>query len=859
MNGFIEDAPSSPTEVGNFIIPYSEEAELLQNIQTDNFLQFLNTEKSVETSIISGTDKSFFPRAFTDLNTLADREMDMEGRDDGGFETSYQPDVIMTNSHQRSGPDGSPALVTAISQRFAAPANLSESGELFAPVRTLTFSDIDQSSHVEDSYFDSSRLVSTPNKNDKGKFRNDHYDYSSLTDNRFQTIENNENIGADSDSSDSDNLINGMRDSVTPEFRQLEGEADNELANTGPFHPSAHGLSKEFMDNFVGKTGNQEAMCDGNNIFSPLGSNYRMHERRVLSKTPPLHSPGPNSPYSKSCNSPRGQKSPRFQQSPRLRPSPKGQVQCRHEPDEIQFDLSPSKDQPSSPSFNQETLGKGISGEKYYYGNVVSSHSFMPVEKPAHSFNPASVPKNLNEYFEQVTNDQFIAQRFDTTSTSGYHSDKNELASRQGDGSDNDLDDRPQKLLPPPDTETLSPEITSQPLESKYLQKTQVSVKLPQATYDTISANTSHDERFTKGDQHQSSRPDVAATGNNGIDNTAHTNGGKVMDLLQNQVGQSDQNTLKTHTESGSIDQMSVDRGASMDHDKHSNPMDSKGTGMKNDSQVNDTAAKVPDSLQKNVENVESHNNSNSNISRMKSSEKVPHQITQGSNTMPSQSHSEKSDPSQPVVSQGGNHPPSQVSSRLFQETVSQRNKTTQKFVSSAPASSKSYCTSQGKDFKKPYDSVPKNSAACSGSRKLSNDSGVKKPATAETCPKFKVSDRTKPKLASNDSLNQKSKYLGNQSRNMQNFTENSSQSRYNQNSSASNQGQGQYVRGQVMNKGQGKAGAFSGDGHMHSDDEGHGHGRIVTQVENTSPVAVEQPSQNRNIRQVVLLDFIFC
>ncbi|XP_045201260.2 uncharacterized protein LOC123554904 isoform X2 [Mercenaria mercenaria] len=894
MNDSEPDVANSPSRVGNFVIAYSQEIDIVESIQPDNLIHFLDSEQNASTRELCDTDTSFFPRAFTESEEIernivvneplhvSDRskstgiknkglkDRTMAGRSAGGFTNGFQPDVIMSNSHQRSGPDGSPALVPATSQGFS--ANLSETGELFAPVRTLTFSDIDQSSHIEDSYVNDSRLVSTPNKSER---KPNSYDYSSMHGAHLHNTENDENAPAEySDSSDSDNMINGIRNSESPEFRQLEGEADNDLTSTGPFHPSAHGLSKEFMDNFVGKTGNQAAICDNGDIFSPLGSNHYA-DRQMHSITPPLHSPGPNSPYARKYGSPGGKRSPRVERSPRGRPSPKGQAEPREDPDEIQFAMSPTKTQPDFHPFDREILGLGEQNghqqrqdfdtrEKFYFGKRTAENSFKPIEKQPHSFNPATIPKNLNEYFEQVTSDHFLMSRSQHSKFANYEMSRSqhskfanyeneatEMESRQGDGTDNDLDEQPQRLKVSSSNDDQFSDVSPSAFEKRYLQRTQVSVKLPQATYDTISANSSHDEKFASGDQLQHNRaemsgfksnraemsgfpPDVTASGADSrpaAENATKSSPGKVMDLLQNQVTKKD-NSEEVNDGSRDKEMKHNEETVGSMHTsaKSRDTNDSnlrKSSGLRNDQQLHSFDHRENSENPDNAEHIGPDVENDSTGQVQKSQSAVA--------SAPKQNNVDAKQ-SQSFQASGQSQLP--VTSRLLQETVSQRNKTTQKFVSSAPGVSKPVASNQNKEFKKPFDVAPKSqTVACSGARKT---------LMTETCPKFKVSDKTKPKSVSTESLNNKQRTV-NQSRNNtcgNNGHEKSAQSRYNsQTSNQSVKSQGNLSRGQQAARGDGH------NGSIHSvDDESHG--RIVTQVETTSPVPVEQPRPHVNRRQ---------
>ncbi|XP_060572624.1 uncharacterized protein LOC132730664 isoform X2 [Ruditapes philippinarum] len=878
MNDCIPEVASSPNRAGNFVIACSEENNFVRNIQSDSLIQFLDGELNSKAKEVCDTDPSFFPRAFTEIELIEQNVVinehvnvknkskstdikvkelkvsSMASKRNAGLRDGFQPDVIVSNSRQRSGPDGSPALVPSVSQGFG--ANLSETGELFAPVRTLTFSDIDQSSHMEDSYINSSRFVSTPNKSGH---KPSNYDYSSMHSHPPNT-ENDEDVEADySDSSDSDKLINGMRDSESPEFRQLEGEADNDLTNTGPFHPSAHGLSKEFMDNFVGKTGNQAAMCDNGDIFSPMRSNSYA-DRQINSVTPPLHSPRQNNFYTKKYGSSADKRSPRG------RPSPKGQAEPQDDQDEIQFVMSPSKNQSDFHPFDREILGLGdqngyqqnqnsnsSSREKFYFGKQGTENCFKPIEKQPHSFNPATVPKNLNEYFEQVTSDEYLVSRGKQNHFLDKQEDLSDIDSRQGDGVDNDLNERPQKLQACSDRSDHFAPVSPSAFEKRYLQRTQVSVKLPQATYDTLSANTSRDERFASNEHLQLEREeklrfhsDVTASGGTSppvVENIPKSSPGKVMDLLQNQVtklkGNAEEVNDGSRDREGKCNEHNIEvMGASAKSRDTNDTKHRKSSGAKNGHQLH------------NFESTEnSENPDNIHIEQTDTNIKndgEEHKLN-SKNSLISSSRQDDDSEKQSQSAQASGQSQLPVTSRLLQETVSQRNKTTQKFVSSAPGPSKPVASTQSKEFKKPFDMAPKGqNVACSGARKT---------LTSETCPKFKVSDKTKLKSVSNESLNNKQKTV-NQSRNnySNNAVEKKSQSRFSSQLAhqfVPNQSQGNATRGQLSQNSQGHLNA-RGEGHNRSAHslEDESHGRIVTQVETTSPVPVELPRQNIARRQ---------
>lgn len=878
MNSCEVDLSDSFSRVGNFLISCANEEDLVADIQTQNLKQFLDTQLDAQLQSLCETDSSFFPRAFTDTDLLDVEEPlkeDKTSRNNSeplknykssnhnysekmaerfGNGNNFKPDVVLSNSNQRSGPDGSPALAPASTQPFIT-SNLSETGELFAPVRTLTFSDIDQNSQVEDSYMNNSRLVSTPNKDVN---RSDHYDYSSMKADMFQTgytvTDQGNVVEEESDSSDSDNVMTIGCPKRTPEFRQLEGEADTDFQSTGPFHPSAHGLSKEFMDQFVGKT--KSPGFDGSgNIFSPLGSNvFEIAERRMQASTPPLHSPAPDSPYAKyakgspgSCNNRGNNSNQRFE-----------------DPDEIQFAISPPRGQQNVGPLHREVIGYGSHPEINHPTNNMGyvsesqncSELFQTSDQYKHMSAPRNIPKNLNEYFDQHDTEQVavlsgsnyskgtMPNDLDTQCVKVSQDDDNDLdlGSRQGDGSDSDADESSHRLQHRP----IIPDEMSGSDRPEIVQRMQVSVKLPQATYDTLSANTSHDDKFS-GDHGvvKVCPPDIALSGTvgdaDGKENLRNSPE-KVMDLLQDQ--------------SGSMERK-ADMNAKLGPGKMSqnaNKMKDTVEGDKKISTLGETQAYRTDNTHRTVS---------------VSEEKLPFldvNPPQELSTDTRQSKQGTTNASQTSKSVGQlfqgqcrEQPQPPVSSRLLQETVSQRNKTTQKYVSTVPGVGKPGPSNQNKEFKKPLDVAQKfsNPQASQGQRKVAQN---------ETTQKFKVSDKVKPKTSSTENLSQKQR-TGNPST----LARAGGQNAYQPSQGQINRGQSQGQKSQkdprsAVQCHKDQIGAGDGQGHdgsLHSIEDGGESNRLVTQVQTTSPVPVEQTEQTQGLNQVgldvELQKFVIC
>lgn len=850
MNNCGLELSDSPSRVGNFLISCAIEADIVGEIQPSELLHFLGSGVNEDFNAISNTDSAFFPRAFTDTdlldeglfnpdcslsdkNNLTKKSENMAGRF-GSDLGNYKPDVVLSNSHQRSGPDGSPALAPPASQGLMA-SNLSETGELFAPVRTLTFSDVDQSSHIEDSYINNSRLVSTPNREERRPPQNQ-YDYSNMHGGLHQTGGMNNVDGNDGDEDDSDS--SGSGDVITvgrkrfSEFRQLEGEADPDFQSTGPFHPSAHGLSKEFMDQFVGKTGNTDFESNMD-IFSPLGPNsFKVAERRIQSCTPPLHSPAPDSPLAKYSKGSPG--SPYYKRN-------QGRQQ---QDDEVQFAMSPTR---SHQPFQREVIGYGpylesgrVMGHQLYHQEH-TDYTFKPVDNPVKMLGQ-SVPKNLNEYFNQHDNENIAALTGrglglgSNLNRQYYHDnwrqdDDNDLDldSRQGDGSDSDGDEGPHRLPQMVHVQQGQERADRQMRQEEpaAFQRMQVSVKLPQATYDTLSANTSNDDKFN-GDSSafkaalKDCPPDIALSGADGCSGTANfrTSPEKVMDLLQNQPGSMSadgtglsqkspyQNSFGDKTKDTSKPEMDGPEIQTIQ------PHQSEKHYVKKSVAEEDGSSYEQKVLASDKSHFEQELNAVSKVKQTPNSQGVIKPVS-GPTTMPSQN---------------SNHSQPQTSSRLMQETVSQRNKTTQKYVSNVPGIAKTGASNQNKEFKKPFDVPQKNSTSSMGHQ------GARKPVTSDTGQKFKVSDKVKPKTTSTENLAQKQR--GNSGVPARNGGPNQGQINRGQGQKGQNEARNSHGQQGHVDEGQGH------DGSLHSIEDGGESSRLVTQVQTTSPVPIEQPEQ---------------
>ncbi|KAH3803725.1 hypothetical protein DPMN_131993 [Dreissena polymorpha] len=546
-------------------------------------------------------------------------------------------------------------------------SNLSETGELFAPVRTLTFSDIDQNSQIEDSYVNESRLVSTPDKKDKNS---GHYDYSNLLDRPYDPVgslrRNNRNMnGQPEDSSDSENADERFG-SQSPEFRQLEGEAENEpLTNTGPFNPSMHGLSKEFMDQFVGKTSHQGY----GDVFSPLGSNV------FHSATPPLHSPAPNSPYAKYAK--------------------------------------------GSPAKVITMQMKYTKGRSFSHQDVNQDYSFQPIEKQPTSSAPRNIPKNLNEYFDHHDREQEAKAamylnnyQFETAYEDQYGDDL-DIESRQGDGSVSDGDTGASRgtFNHATNPGTAHDGSTSPEPDQKGVPRTQVSVRLPQPTYDTLSGVISNGNHFLSYPTSPPPPPDVALTVQEINDNDADTHengaaGNKVMDLLQNQS--------------------SVDSGEHYERDSNPNTADvdsssahkSKDTGQPQTGPISSNSyLELPTQQHQSLDNFQANNSrSQGGVATvgMKPHDSVPSQVNL----------------SQPYVSTA---PTSGGINSQAGETASHRTTS---------------CPKDINNFSEWEQTKPRIQKALI--------SRAKKTLVNETANKFKVSDRAKPKSTSMETLPQR-------------------------------------------------------------------------------------------------------
>lgn len=873
MNDCIAELEDSPSRVGNFLISYTNEADIIEDIHAENLIEFLNTNVDENIQALSNTDSSFFPRAFTDTELLrTDFACDTENVKSrrthnledtqfypekanienmaekfGNSIGNYKPDVVLSNSHQRSGPDGSPALAPPNTQT-AFMSNLSETGELFAPVRTLTFSDVDQNSQIEDSYMNSSRLVSTPNR-DGG--RSNQYDYSSMQNAMFQSVSANnyaENaVDGDSDSSDSDNGIN-MRNR-SPQFRQLEGEADSDFQSTGPFHPSSHGLSKEFMDQFVGKT-TVPGFNDNMDVFSPLGSNaFQVAERRMQVSTPPLHSPAPDSPLAKYAKG-----------SPRSPYHHSGQKRVKQDDaDEIQFDMSPTRSQHSARPFHREVIGYGplpeyshsASRQAELFLSDQDDYSFQPI--PNHMVtqvsHPKNVPKNLNEYFEQHSS---LKVKQGSLEQKGHTSKQNDLEnepdddndldldSRQGDGSDSDGDDGPHRLGHFQQHQHPNPTGASRStgsLEQVIQQRMQVSVKLPQATYDTLSADTSHDDKFN-GD-HMTHKafgkdcpPDIALSGAMGDKSKLGLRHSpeKVMDLLQNQSDNTQASADGTDvSEKPALNKNDHTAGASKTKDfEKAEKTHFVNTGEQHRSSMSENLEKQIEAKELSSSPLDNNQNALESFTNAAYNRGTKQYIPQNPATKPVPGQGAT------VPVQTGSQSQIPVSSRLLQETVSQRNKTTQKYVSNAPVTGKSSSTSQTKEFKKPQEVPPKNPSVPTVSQ------GARKTLLNDQTHKFKVSDKVKPKTVSSENLASKQRTSGNVQQPRSGLQASASNSSHGH----INRGQGQRDQSNTRSLGHLEDDGHGHNGSLHSIEDGGESNRLVTQVQTTSPVPVEVPEQ---------------
>ncbi|XP_052214338.1 CAP-Gly domain-containing linker protein 1-like [Dreissena polymorpha] len=202
---------------------------------------------------------------------------------------------------------------------------------------------------------------------------------------------------------------------------------------------------------------------------------------------------------------------------------------------------------------------------------------------------------------------------------------------------------------------------------------------------------------------------------------------------------------------------------------------------------------------------------------------------------------------SQPFVStaptSGGINSQAGVSSRLLQETASHRSKTTQKYVSTQPQVVPKTSTTSvngskpSQEFKKPVDVCPK--AVISSVHVPSQ--GAKKTLVNETANKFKVSDRAKPKSTSMETLPQRQQKGSVNNANQSKAVEHGANgTHFRSSTSSSNQ------TDRSKNQGQPKA-TDNSAGYNDSLDENVEASRLVTQVQKTSPVHVQEQQERRN------------
>ena len=757
MNSDLQDLSSSPSKAGNFIISYKfHDHQGLTKQDTDKLLDFIEVDNEVNV-ILTNTDSSFFPRAFTDkdlndfdecngLGILNQKETvikpkvikasnkfvsgtevgfcKMNPADNSNFgNASYQPDLVMISSNQRPGPDGSPALVPSGSQGFLPSGNMSETSELFTPVRQLTFSDIDQNSQIEDSY--AQRSVSTPTRQrdtNSGDIRN---------------VNMNGIRGRDSDSSQDDS---SDEREISPEFRQLDGEADSqaEMAGTGAFDPTAMGINKEFLDNFTGRTP-MGRMHLSSSVFSPLGSSdmglgFR-HENGVgqadRTITPPLHSPCLDSPHQ--SRSPRN--------SPlRLGPYIPRSTTHRQISDqqELQFSMSPTRNPPDFMpvqynQYNVDILSSHNQGDLYnQYDFHRQLHSPRNVAVPIQIRQSVSVGEEHRTDSQVVTSSQGLSRSVSKNS-SQENNENNETVESDNNAAGQDVEemdsnnnangDDNNKIDGEEDEQHYS-NVPPAEFQQRYLQRTQVSVKLPQATYDSMAGDYAaesagsydsvgqHFEDYAEENWEEENQPSEQSNENSQkvghvIGAAKHEIGEHSMRKQVNEkskgaVGQSDpgQRKSKKQTEKFHVEMRK------MSENQNSLPQSEKSRDL------NKTVERT------NVKQV------NSTVHGSSVSQTV------GANVKSQNAQSKINGQSQsvPAPPQAGSalHP----SSRLLQETVSQKNKTSQKFTSNAPQRNFSEQHVCAKEFKKPYD-VTKNAAlpTCTGARKTLMDNNTDKGA----------------------------------------------------------------------------------------------------------------------------------
>ena len=698
----IPQQPHSPTTFCNFIIPYDND---VGHIEKEELLKFIQ-ENSAD---IHEADYTFFPRAVTDLdidNGVSGicKEQDLKASEKLGSYSQFprnmdskhfQPDLVISNSHQRPGPDGSPALCPSKSQGPVNFSNLSETGELFAPVRTLTFSDV-ESSHVEDSYINCSRLVSTPEHARTGIRSYDYGNSKNQSGDDIVTVKQSDGLRMGNNMEESDSRAS------SPEFRQLDGEEEDELLGTGTFKPTFHGINQEFLEHFTGKKG-PPSSCS-RDIFSPLGG--MQHREDNDTRTPPLHSPGENSPFARHMAN-------------------QGIVLTRHvdkDDNEIQFQMSPLKN--SNNAYVIKEVSKISPGKQQIMTNCMRENMFQPiyVEHQTQVMN-MNIPRNLNEYLE--------ANDSDENGETEAELDRN---LRQGDGVELTDDMQTNQLPADANFDRQFSEISEADFDRRYLRRTQVSVKLPQATYDTM-ANKSVMQDSAR--QIATGLPNDYAENeienNNLVTKTDHppdSQAGKVTQVVVSSLTgifvESSENMLKSNR---SVSQNMDKTKLRVESNDIKQQTSTHSVTQSTDQQTHSASNKIPVSVSLTGSSHMTTKSANENVSSKISSSQQPHTFSGQTN------HS---------------HAASQPSSRLLQETISQRNKTTQKYLSNAPGVSKTMAN-QIKEFKKPIDHPVRNTGAI-GSSIPARKTG--EPETSNVCPK--VSEKQKSKSVSSEPINQK-------------------------------------------------------------------------------------------------------
>ena len=798
MNSDLQDLPSSPSQAGNFIISYEfHDHQCLTKQDTDKLLDFIDADKEVNV-IFNNSDQSFFPRAFTDKDLNDFNDFDGFGLGGVQFQpeiikpkvikasnkiipgtekgfskmnlayntsfgnASYQPDLVMISSNQRPGPDGSPALVPSGSQGFLPSCNMSETSELFAPVRQLTFSE-------------------------------------------------------------------------SPEFRQLDGEADSqaEMTGTGAFDPTAMGINKEFLDNFTGRTSMGRVHMPSS-VFSPLGSlgsrdiglgfrheNGEGQANRTI--TPPLHSPRLNSPHHQS-------------RSPYDSPRPPGSYGARstthqHVSDhqELQFSMSPTRNPSNFIPVQQNQ----------YNIDILSSHNQADLynqydfHRQLHSPRNIAVPLQIRQSVsvgEERTDTQVVTSteglsRSISKNSSQDNNEVNEMVASDNNhdthavGEDNEIADGNNNANDENDgTEgeesgQYYSNVPAAEFEQRYLQRTHVSVKVPQATYDSMAgdygthASGSYDDveqHFDEyGDENWEDENNAEGLSSETVQKSGMTAGSSnsetneqrgINEKSKGVVGQNDlgQKKSKKQAENFHVEMRKVADNQNVNAHSEKGKDLSKNSERTNVKQVNNAVHGSSGSLTSGVNN---------------KSQNTQSKVNGQPQTMPAQ---------KPVA---GLHP----SSRLLQETVSQKNKTCQKFVSNAPAPQRNVSEQNGgaKEFKKPYDVNNKNTT-CAGARKTllhnsidsSTDKGAKLKirSTMGNIPQKQKQSNTNLSTAGRSSVPSSEAQkvnLGNQSRGLV-------------------PGQGPASRGSSLNN---SGESVEGEGHQ-------GRGKpVITQVEKTSPV----------------------